>query len=159
MLYRANEQKVEKERVNVLVELLLITETLTGITEACKLLLANGLYSEAIDLLDSDISSPPLNDRLFFMILTTLIEKSSFAGFSARLCERIPENFTADELFTLMKAFEDHTNSTDVFVSGKCSTSLGDIEPLLSVLCGEGKRFTSDNVTETGDEHSRKLML
>ena len=112
----------------------MLPETISGTMEACKLLLENDLFSEAIDLLDDHAVSSALHDRLFFMIVTTLIEKSNLDSFSTRLSETIPSNFTADDLCNLMKAYEDQTNPTDVFTSTERTTSIGDLEPLISVL-------------------------
>lgn len=102
--------------------------------ETCKLLLENDRYDEAIDLLDSDVGSTAIHDRLFYMIITTVIEKGWLGRFSHRLSANIPSTFTADDLCNLISAFENDTNPTDVFASEEKTTVLEDLEPLFSRL-------------------------
>ena len=97
-------------------------------------MLENDLCGEAIDLLDSSAVPTAIYDRLFYMIITTLMEKGCLGRFSHKLSEKIPSNFKADDLCNLMKAFEDSTNPTDVFAFEGKTTVLGDLEPLFNML-------------------------
>ena len=102
--------------------------------QTCKLLLENDRYDEAIDLLDSDVGPAAIHNRLFFLVITTIIEKGWLGRFSHRLSTKIPSTFTADDLCSLITAFENDTNPTDVFASEEKTTVLEDLEPLFSKL-------------------------
>ena len=132
--YNVCSEEISREQVVILVKLLTLSESTECIVSACTLYLRRKMFAEAVSLLESFAFSPELHARLFFMILTALIENRAVSSFSEHLRNNMPSKFTVMELSRLLQNCEGNTPSGDAFTTGDRTILFGHFEPMLQVL-------------------------